>query len=135
MKLKCERVEQIAATLENRPGILADLCAHLADHQINIRAIAALENLPAGNARMVVDNPDEAKRVLEQAGVAFTSTACLALKAALIVFSQTFSAISSVWTERAPSRRKLTERLSFGSAASVSPSMIRTLCGRASSRA
>jgi hypothetical protein len=79
MKFKCEKVEQITLTLENRPGILADLCAHLADRRINIRAIAAFDDVATGNVRLVVDNPDLAKETLSQAGVAYTTTSCLAL--------------------------------------------------------
>ena len=43
MRFKCEEVEQITVSLENRPGVLADLCAHLSDHHINLRALVALD--------------------------------------------------------------------------------------------
>jgi len=79
MRFKCEQVEQLTVTLENRPGILADLCAHLSDRRINIRAIAALDSRASGSARLVVDNPQFTKEVLSQAGVKFTSATCLAV--------------------------------------------------------
>ena len=44
MDITCEKVEQLTLFLENRPGILADLCAHLADHRINIRAMTTVES-------------------------------------------------------------------------------------------
>ncbi len=47
MEIKAEKVEQITLSLENRQGILADLCAHLRDHRINIRAMTALETGPS----------------------------------------------------------------------------------------
>ena len=80
MRFKCEKVQQITVTLENRPGILADLCAHLSDRRINIRAIAALDSGDAGSARLVVDNVEFTREVLSEAGVAFRSEECLALE-------------------------------------------------------
>jgi hypothetical protein len=76
----CEKVEQLNLFLENRPGILADLCAHLADNGINLRAIATLDSSDTGIARLVVDKPDEAKQTLVEAGIAFTTSWCLALE-------------------------------------------------------
>jgi hypothetical protein len=75
-----EEVEQITVFLENRPGILADLCAHLADHRISIRAIMVLESTDAGGVRLVVDDPKLAKEALAQCGAAYKSTRCLALE-------------------------------------------------------
>ena len=80
MKFKCEEVEQITLFLENRPGILADLCAHLSDRRINIRAISTLDNTDTGAVRVVVDDPDSAKGILSEAGVAHTTARCLALE-------------------------------------------------------
>jgi hypothetical protein len=80
MNFKCERAEELTVTLENRPGVLADLCAHLADHRISIRAIAVVDGTHSGGVRLVVDKPDVAKAVLAKAGVTCTSTTCLALE-------------------------------------------------------
>jgi hypothetical protein len=79
MRVKCEEVEQLSLSLENRPGVLADLCAHLSDHHINIRAISVLENTNPGTVRLVVDNVESARRALVDAGVEFSSAKCLAL--------------------------------------------------------
>lgn len=80
MNFKCEEVEQITVSLENRPGVLADLCAHLADHRVSIRAISVADNPNTGGVRLVVDKPKAAKEVLSEAGVSHTSTRCLALE-------------------------------------------------------
>jgi hypothetical protein len=80
MNFKCEQVEQLSVFLENRPGILADLCAHLSDHRVNVRAIAVLDNTDSGTVRLVVDNPELAKRALTEAGVVFTTAKCLAVE-------------------------------------------------------
>jgi hypothetical protein len=80
MRFKPEAVEQITVFLENRPGILADLCAHLSDRGIDIRAISTIDNTDTGSVRLVVDNPESAKATLTEAGVAHASTRCLALE-------------------------------------------------------
>jgi hypothetical protein len=80
MRFKCEKVEQITLTLENRPGILADLCAHLGDRRIDIRAISAADSAATGNVRLVVDNAELARKALSDAGVACTTAMCLALE-------------------------------------------------------
>lgn len=80
MSFKCERVRQITLSLHNRPGILADLCAHLGDRGINIRAITTLDGAEVGQVRLVVDGVDEALRLLAEAGVECTTSECLALE-------------------------------------------------------
>jgi hypothetical protein len=80
MKFKCEEVEQITVCLENRPGVLADLCGHLSDHRISIRAISVLDHTDAGGVRLVVDNPQLAKATLSAGGVAYKTAQCLAIE-------------------------------------------------------
>ncbi len=79
MKFACERVQQLTVSLENRPGILADLCAHLCDGGVNVRAMMTLESTDAGTVRIVVDKPDEAREMLSAAAVAHTTAECLAV--------------------------------------------------------
>ena len=45
MQYKSQKVEQLTVFLANRPGILADLCAHLSERGINIRAMSTLDIL------------------------------------------------------------------------------------------
>ncbi len=80
MAYACEKVEQLTIFLENRPGILADLCAHMAESGVNIRATTTLEGRDSGIVRLVVDKTEDAKTTLSDAGVAFTSTECLGLQ-------------------------------------------------------
>jgi hypothetical protein len=80
MAITCEKVQQLTLFLENRPGILADLCAHLADRGVNIRAITTLESTHTGTVRLVVDQPEATARILDEAGVAHSSSHCLALQ-------------------------------------------------------
>jgi hypothetical protein len=80
MKPKSQKVEQITVFLENRPGILADLCAHLSERGINIKAISTIDSRDAGTVRLVVEQPEPAKEVLSEARVSYTTTDCLALE-------------------------------------------------------
>jgi hypothetical protein len=63
------RVErQLTLILENRPGVLANVCADLAQSKINIKGIY-IENLVDHSAvRIVVDDPDKAIHLLGAAG-------------------------------------------------------------------
>ena len=80
MKIACERVQQLTLFLENRPGILADLCAHLCDRGVNVRAMMTLESTDTGAVRIVLDKPEEASEILSADGVAHSTTECLAVQ-------------------------------------------------------
>jgi len=80
MSFRCQRVEQITLFLENRPGIFADLCAHLSDRHVNIRAITTIESTDTGIVRTVVDDPEAAKQILAAAEVPFATCDCLAVE-------------------------------------------------------
>lgn len=71
MATKAEAVEQISVFLENRPGVVADLCSALIESEINIRAVTILDTTDIGTLRMVVDSPDKAKESLKNAGAAY----------------------------------------------------------------
>ena len=64
------RVErQLTLILDNRPGVLANVCGDLAQAKINIKGIY-VENLVDHSAvRVVVDDPDKATHLLGAAGV------------------------------------------------------------------
>lgn len=80
MQCKCEEVEQISIFLENRPGVVADLCTHLTDAEISIRAMAVLDTIDIGTVRMVVDDAEKAKEVFAAAGAAYVTVKCLAVE-------------------------------------------------------
>ncbi len=80
MNIACERVQQLTLFLENRPGILADLCAHLCDRGVNVRAMMTLESTDTGTVRIVLDKPEEARELFSEAGVAHNTTECLAVQ-------------------------------------------------------
>ncbi len=80
MHCKCDEVEQISIFLENRSGVIADLCTHLTERDINIRAITVMDTIDIGTVRMVVDDPEKAKEAFAAAGAAYVTVKCLAVE-------------------------------------------------------
>jgi hypothetical protein len=65
--------KEFTVRLENKPGTLSECCRVLADADVNILAFEAYGE-EQGLIRMIVDNPDGAKRVLRTAGFGYTET-------------------------------------------------------------
>jgi hypothetical protein len=80
MSLTCEKVDQIIVFLENRPGMLADLCARFAERGIDIRAITTVEATETGVVRLVVDRPEATKEILSEAHITYTTSQCLVVE-------------------------------------------------------
>jgi hypothetical protein len=58
---------QISVFLDDKPGALAEVCKMLSDRGINIYALSLAEGVGHGYVRMLVDKPDEALRLLQEA--------------------------------------------------------------------
>src|SRR5262250_1127905 len=64
------RVErQLSLILENRPGVLAEVCGDLARAKVNIEAITVANLVDHSVVRMVVSDPGRAIHLLGAAGV------------------------------------------------------------------
>lgn len=61
-------IKQISIFMENTTGRLADITSLLAEAGINLRAISIADTTDFGILRMVADQPDEAIRLLKEAG-------------------------------------------------------------------
>ena len=61
-----EITRQLALFLDNRPGMLAEVCDVLAAEKINIFAISTSDTVDHSVIRMVVSDPDRAVRVFEE---------------------------------------------------------------------
>jgi hypothetical protein len=55
-----ERVTEIYVVLENKPSVLGDLCAHMAENGINIESIAVFHD----TAKLLVSNLNKALKLL-----------------------------------------------------------------------
>ena len=62
------RIRQISIFLENKPGQLSAICRDLADAGINIATLSLADTADFGIVRMIVDDHEKAKSVLEGKG-------------------------------------------------------------------
>ncbi|MFP4176736.1 MAG: amino acid-binding protein [Planctomycetota bacterium] len=60
--------KQISVFLENKPGTLGNMCDQLSAQEINIMALSVGDTADYAVVRLVVDNPDDATHLLEEAG-------------------------------------------------------------------
>jgi len=60
------KITQLSVFLENRKGRLYDVCALFGRNKINIRALTIAETPEFGILRVIVDKPEEAKKVLKE---------------------------------------------------------------------
>jgi len=72
--------QQLTVAWQNRPGELANVCAVLAEVNVNIDALATAEAGEYGAVRMLVDDVDAARQVFRKAGVAHTTIDVLAIE-------------------------------------------------------
>ena len=59
-------IKQISVFLENRPGTLDEMCALLAEHKIDLRALSLAETKDFGIARLIVDDAFATANVLKE---------------------------------------------------------------------
>ena len=72
-------IQQLSVFLENRAGRLTDVTGALAAQRINITALCIAESSDFGVLRMVVSDPERAKKVLAECGfsVSLTDVICV----------------------------------------------------------
>lgn len=73
-------VQQVSVFLENKSGRLAEVCLTLGQHAINIRALCIADTSDFGILRLIVNDPEKATAVLQEAGFSVGSTAVIALQ-------------------------------------------------------
>jgi hypothetical protein len=66
--------------MENKPGHLQGVLKTLADAHINIVTLTIAETSDFGILRMIVNDPDRAKKVLQEARITCSSTEVLAVE-------------------------------------------------------
>jgi len=73
-------IKQLTVFLENSPGRLAQLTRALGDANVNMRALMVADTAEFGVVRVICDDPEAAKRALEQAGFAVSINEVLAVE-------------------------------------------------------
>ena len=71
---------QLSVFLENKPGVLADVCKALGDHDINIRGVSVSDTVDHAVVRLVVSDPHKAIHVLGEHGALVVETDVLVVK-------------------------------------------------------
>ena len=74
------KITQLSIFAENKPGHLTAPCRALADAGVNIRALSLADTQRYGILRMIVSDPLEAQKVLEQAGFMVKATEVVAVE-------------------------------------------------------
>ncbi|MBI1825908.1 MAG: ACT domain-containing protein [Planctomycetes bacterium] len=77
--LRAQAEQQISAFLANKPGVVARLCAALAERDVNIQAMTVMDTVDIGTMRMVVDKMDVAREALNSAGAAYVEVPVIAI--------------------------------------------------------
>jgi hypothetical protein len=72
------KVKQLTVSCGNRPGTLAQVARVLGDAHVNIRGFLLRTSGAKGFLQLVVNNPDQAKQVLDRAGFPCTEETVLA---------------------------------------------------------
>jgi hypothetical protein len=72
--------KQLSIMLENKRGALAGLCSKLAEKAVNIVGLMVPEQVGTAPVRLVVNNGETARKILEEAGLSFTVEDVLAVQ-------------------------------------------------------
>ncbi len=64
--------KQLSVTLENKRGALASLCSKLAEKAVNIVGLMVPEQVGLAPVRLVVNNGETARKVVQEMGLKFT---------------------------------------------------------------
>ena len=73
-------VKQISVFLENKKGRLADVTKAIADNGINIKALALADTSDFGLLRLIVDRPDDCRKILKDNNFVVQETDVLAVE-------------------------------------------------------
>jgi hypothetical protein len=72
-------IKQLSIFVENKAGRLAEITSVIAKAGIDIRALSIADTTNFGILRLIVDKPDEAEKVLKEAGLTVSLTNVIAI--------------------------------------------------------
>jgi hypothetical protein len=72
-------IKQLSVFLENKQGRMCAVADLLAQNNINIRALSLADTAEFGILRLIVDKPEEGKKILSEAGIVVRVTNVLSL--------------------------------------------------------
>ena len=74
------KVRQVSVFLENKSGRLYEACKCLAESDVNIRALSIAETADYGVLRLIVNDPENAMRVMAENGFTVSETEVIAVE-------------------------------------------------------
>jgi len=74
------KVDQISVFLENKPGALAEVTRILGESGVNIRALSLADTKDFGILRLIVNDKEKAKEVLDRKGFTVRKTEVVAVE-------------------------------------------------------
>lgn len=74
------KVDQISVFLENKPGTLAEVTRILGEAGVNIRALSLADTKDFGILRLIVNDNEKAREVLDQKGFTVRKTEVVAVE-------------------------------------------------------
>jgi hypothetical protein len=74
------KLKQLSVFLENKPGALSAPCRLLAKADLNIQTFSLADTREFGILRLIVEDPDKARRLLQRHGFAVKLTEVVALE-------------------------------------------------------
>ncbi|HWR40666.1 MAG TPA: ACT domain-containing protein [Patescibacteria group bacterium] len=75
-------IKQLSVFVENRPGALVEVLAVLKANDVNIRALSVADTSDFGILRLIVNEPEQVKRALNEAGFTVKITPVLSMMVA-----------------------------------------------------
>ena len=63
--------KQLSVFVQNKVGSLGELCVNLSKAEINIRALSIVDDLEWGIVRLIVDDTERTKELLEKLGLMY----------------------------------------------------------------
>lgn len=89
-------IKQISVFLENKVGRLVEITDTIAKAGIDIRAVSLADTSDYGILRVIVDNPDQAEKVIRDAGytVAITNVLAVGIQDKPATFTKVLASLS-----------------------------------------
>ncbi len=72
--------KQFSIFVQNKVGTLGDLSTHLAREGVNIRAVSVIDDLEWGIVRLIVDDTEKAKNILQELGLMYGESQVLTVE-------------------------------------------------------
>ncbi|MFI3269494.1 MAG: ACT domain-containing protein [Rikenellaceae bacterium] len=74
------KIKQLSIFMENQVGVINSVTKILADRGVNMRAFSVAEGAEFGILRLIVENPDDVQKMLQEEGFKVNTTEVIGLQ-------------------------------------------------------